>query len=174
MGRVGYYMPWYIIGNVFFIVGTALMRTVGLYTPEAPIYGYTILIGVGSGLYVQAAYPITQTKLVADEATDAVALIGTAQQGSTAIALTIANSIFINRAANGLQSIFPGLSRSEVQAAISGVGADVFNHLPESKKVEVLNVVLGAIRDVWTQALASAAFALLWSLFIRREKIRFQ
>ncbi|KAI9662152.1 MAG: hypothetical protein M1831_002848 [Alyxoria varia] len=174
MGRVGYYIPWYMIGNSFFLVGTALMRTADIYTREAQIYGYTVLIGVGSGLYVQAAYPITQTKLVADEATDAVALIGTTQQGSTAIALTIANSIFINRAADGLQPIFPGLARSEVQAAIAGVGADLFNQLAESKQIEVLDVLLGALRDVWTQALASAGFAFALSLFMRRERIRLQ
>ena len=174
MGRVGYYMPWYIIGNMFFLVGTALMRTAGLDTPSAPVYGYTILIGVGSGLYVQAAYPVTQAKLVAQEATDAVALIGTTQQGSTAISLTIANSIFINRAADGLRPVLPDIPRSEVQAAIAGVGAQIFQQLSAEKEQQVLEVVLGAIQDVWTQALASAAFAFALSLLMKREKIKLQ
>ena len=42
--------------------------------------------------------------------------------------------------------------------------------MPESRE-RVLEAVTGAIRDVWTQALAAAILSLVLSLTMRREKV---
>ena len=154
------------------VVGMALMRGVGVETPHGPIYGYTTLLSAGTCFYVQAAYPIAEAKaMTSEQASDAVNIIGCTQLGAIAISLAIANSIFINRAADDLENVLPYTSRTAVQAAVSGVDASVFQNLFKEVEQQVLQVICRAIGDVWTQELASACFSLLLCLLLKRERI---
>ena len=53
---VGYYMPFFILGGVFILIGGALMFTVKITTSTSSIYGYTVLIAIGAGLTAQVGY----------------------------------------------------------------------------------------------------------------------
>ncbi|KAI9658764.1 MAG: hypothetical protein M1821_002324 [Bathelium mastoideum] len=168
--RLGYYAFWYMGGSLLAIAGTALMYTVDSASSHARIYGYSVLFSAGLSLYIQASYPLAQAKVRPSQASDAVTIIGCTQLGSVAVFLAVADSIFFNRAANGIQHILPDVPRSTVQAYISGVGAQVFRDLPEETKQQVLDKVLRAIQDVWAQALAAAVFSFVTSIFMKREK----
>ena len=64
MGKLGYYMPWYLIGGMLSIAGGALFTAaVGVNTNPGAIYGYSVLCGLGSGLLVQASFAIAQSKV---------------------------------------------------------------------------------------------------------------
>lgn len=51
MAKFGHYMPWYTAGGALVLVGSALMVTVDASTSAAQIYGYTVVIGFGAGLF---------------------------------------------------------------------------------------------------------------------------
>ena len=63
INKVGYYVPWYFAGDVLSFIGSAPFRTVKVETGVGAIYGYSVLVGLGSGIYVQAGYPIAQLKV---------------------------------------------------------------------------------------------------------------
>ena len=67
--------------------------------------------------------------------------------------------------------MLPDTSRDTIQAAIVGVGASILDDLMPESRERVLEAVTGAIRDVWTQALAAAILSLVLSLTMRREKV---
>ncbi|KAL4812951.1 major facilitator superfamily domain-containing protein [Aspergillus spinulosporus] len=46
LSKLGYYMPWYLVGGLLVVAGGALMYTVDLATPTSRTYGYTVLMGV--------------------------------------------------------------------------------------------------------------------------------
>ncbi|KAL9048734.1 MAG: hypothetical protein Q9162_007574 [Coniocarpon cinnabarinum] len=169
--RLGWYMSWYLVGSALAIIGTALMHTVGIDAPLAHIYGYTVLLSAGLSLYVQASCPVAQAKLKPCDASAAVTVIGCTQVGSIALSLATSNSVFFNRAANGIEHILPNTSRSTIQAGISGVGAPIFDELSAEKKEAVLEVVASAIRDVWAQALAAACLSFALACVMKRERM---
>ena len=166
----GYYALWYMVGSLLAVAGTALMYTIDRASTHAQIYGYSVLFSAGVSLYIQASYPLAQAKVRPDQASDAVTIIGCTQLGSIAIFLAVANSVFLNRAVDNIQHILPDVPRSTLQAAISGVGAQIFRDLPEETKKQILDRVSGAIRDVWALALAAAVLSFITAMFMKREK----
>ena len=171
MGRCGYYVSWFVGGSALAVVGTALMRSVSLTDPDAYMIGYSVVLAAGVSLYVQASAPVAQSKLPPSQAANIVSVIGCTQLGSISLALAISNSIFVNRAADRIATILPNVQRTTVQAAIAGIGAPIFRDLPPEKKVKVLTAVADATSDVWTNAMAAAAFSLVTALLLKWEKI---
>ncbi|KAL9087211.1 MAG: hypothetical protein Q9159_003778 [Coniocarpon cinnabarinum] len=172
MQRFPYYMPWYLVGSMMAVVGVALIRETRVNATHGAVYGWSSLLSAGVCLYVQVAYPTSDSRAkTPQQASDAANVIGCTQLGAIAISLAVANSIFVNRAAGGLHTTLPDLPRAAVEAAIAGVGAPVFRDLAPAAKQQVLETVNGAIKDVWTQCLATASFSLVLSLAMKREKI---
>jgi pheromone shutdown protein TraB len=61
--KIGIYMPWYTFGGVLVIIGSALVYTIGVGTSVAKIYGYSVIIGAGTGSYYQLSFSVTQAKV---------------------------------------------------------------------------------------------------------------
>lgn len=76
--RVGYYIPWYILGGALCLVGSALMYTVNQHTSASAIYGYSSLIGLGSRMYLQLSHSVAQAKVPPNKVPAAVAFTTTA------------------------------------------------------------------------------------------------
>ena len=84
MSKTGYYMPWYLLGGGFVLIGSALMcnyfhqipsegllmhfqDTITAQTEASKVYGYTILIGIGVGCYIQAGWSVAECQAPASE-----------------------------------------------------------------------------------------------------------
>lgn len=93
---LGYYMPWYVMGDILIMVGSALMGckylashicftgnplifdgkvTADASTPVSNIYGYTALIGMGVGCFMLTGMSVLQAKLPTSEISNAVAFM---------------------------------------------------------------------------------------------------
>ena len=65
MNKVGYHVIFYSAGGILSLIGGSLLYTVAVDTSASAIYGYSVLVGLGCGLYVQASYPVAQLKVPA-------------------------------------------------------------------------------------------------------------
>ncbi|XXG95715.1 hypothetical protein Hte_001985 [Hypoxylon texense] len=72
MSRFSYYQRWYIFGSIPALVEGVLLSRIETRTPEAQIYGFEILVGIGTGCFIQAGYAVIQA--VVDEADMAYAI----------------------------------------------------------------------------------------------------
>ena len=171
MSKYGYYMPWYLAGSCVALIGTALMYTVRLDTPVSKIYGYTILLGLGSGMYTQAGFAVAQVKVQPPEIPLAIGFISLAQIGGATIALAIANSVFLNQATTGILAILPHESRSVVQSAVSGAGSTFFQTLDPSVKTAVLGAVTHAMSRIYILGITGTALSIVLAVFMSREKV---
>ncbi|MCJ1243881.1 hypothetical protein MMC30_001078 [Trapelia coarctata] len=174
MGKFGYYMPWYLVGSALVAVDAALMRTVRLDASPSLIYGYCVILAAGVGCYVQASFPVAQAKVAQNQIPAAVALIGCAQLSGLAISFAVAYAIFLNTVTSRIESLRPGTPRGAVQAAIIGVGAQIFSSLSDELRTRVLQSVSASIADVYDQVLATGALLLAMSLLMRRERLFLQ
>ena len=174
MSKYGYYMPWYAVGGCLALIGSALMYTVDLHTSNSKIYGYTVLLGIGSGMYAQAGFAIAQVKAQPHEIPLAIGFMSLAQLGGATIALAISNSVFLNRATSGILAVLPHEPRSVVQGAVSGAGSTFFQTLEPSVKTAVLEAVTDSISRVYILAITAAALTIVLSIFMSREKLFLQ
>lgn len=172
MSKYGYYMPWYLAGGCLALIGSALMHTVKYDTSNANIYGYTILMGLGGGMYAQASFAVAQAKSKPHEIPWAVGFIALAQIGGATIALAIANSVFFNKATSGILAAVPSAPRAVVQGALSGANSDFFKSLDASTKTAALEAVADAIGRTYILAITGAALSIVLAVFMPLEKVR--
>lgn len=193
------FAPWYIIGSALALVGTALMcmspteaphqsltpltDTTDEHTPNANIYGYSILIGVGVGCYVVAGFPIAQ------------ALVPASEIGNAVGCMTVCKSL--NRSSDrrykhadlGTSPSYwhdsvpghwrrhvpePGHSQHQLpharrigglrESLIVGTSSAAFQQLSEADKALVIEEVTDAMGSVWLLFTCAAALSFVLSI----------
>lgn len=89
-------------------------------TPTAQIYGFEVLVGIGTGAFIQAGYATIQTVVEASDMAYGLAFMMIAQLGGIVLGLSISGAVFLNRAEITLQNLFPEVSKDTIVQAISG------------------------------------------------------
>ncbi|PQE29138.1 Major facilitator superfamily domain general substrate transporter protein [Rutstroemia sp. NJR-2017a BBW] len=74
MARLRYYMLWYLVGGILVVIGSSLMYTITQTSSTSRVYGYTVLIGAGVGMFLQASFSVAQA--VVDKENIAHAIVG--------------------------------------------------------------------------------------------------
>lgn len=171
MSKYGYYTPWYLAGAGLALAGGSLMYTVTASTPIANIYGYMALLGLGAGMYTQAGVAVAQAKSRPRDAAWAVGFVALGQLGGATIALAIANSVFMNRASEGILAIAPGASPELVRGTLSGVGSTLLESFDAAARSAGLDAIAAAIGSTYVLSIAGAALSIAIVPFMAWEKV---
>lgn len=163
MAKFGYYMPGYLVGGLLCAAGGALMYTVQQDTSQGRVYGYTVVIDVGVGMWIQASFSVAQAIVDPENVPAAIGFITLAQ--------FLGNTVFLNEAEHRVQQLLPGLSPSEVQAAISGVIRDFAQNLSADVREQVVDAIVGSIGKTYILVMTSGALVAALSLALKREKL---
>lgn len=161
MSATGYYFPWYLGSGIFTVIGSALMYTVDDMSSTARIYGYSILLGLGSGGFVQASFSVAQAKVAPEMIPVAIGFITAAQLGGASIALAIANSVFLSQSSSAIATLLPSVPTAQIQAAISGAGSDLLKSLTADMREKVLHAIVHAMSKVYIMVGLFRAFSFL-------------
>lgn len=171
MGKLGYYMPWFLVGGVLMLISNVMLYNISLSTNAGYIFGAEVLGGIGTGMFVNAPFSVSQWIVSPMEIPAAVGFIMCARVGGIALALAMANAIFLNLAENAISHILPTASKLEVQGAISGVASSVLDSADDATKLRVLKVIIDALRMGFTLGIAAGALSIALAVFMSREKI---
>ncbi|KAH7400979.1 putative HC-toxin efflux carrier [Phaeosphaeria sp. MPI-PUGE-AT-0046c] len=172
MSRLGYYQPWFLVGGCIVIVAASLMAfTIDQYTSASHVYGFTVLIGVGTGMFAQAGFAIAQAVVPVDKVAPAIGIIGLAQFFGTTLFLALTNTILLNQSQSKIQTILPHLSVDEIHQAILGTRSDIVKSLDPELQSRVLGAIVDAISNTYILVLVGGAIAATLSLAMRREKL---
>lgn len=171
LSAYGYYMPWYLAGGLLVVAGGALMYTVDESTSIARVYGYTILIGFGDGLFAQASFSIAQAIVDPALIASAVGFITCAQVSGSTIALAISNSVFLNKSQTSIQAILPQTPIKEIQEAIAGAGSAFVKSLSPEIRAQVLDAIVTAMSKTYVLVITAGALVVVLSLAMKREKL---
>jgi len=169
MPRLGYYMPWYMLGNALLLVGSAPLTTIRASTPEGHIYGWTFLLGGGCGAYFTAGFAVMQALVPADEITNGISFLGIAQSLGQLIVVSIGGALFQNVAADNIR-VIPGLedhSAEDIRRLTMGTWSPPFKALTPELQSAVVDEIAVAIGRVFLAMTCFAALALLASCFMR-------
>lgn len=171
MGATGYYMPWFLTGGIFTVIGSALMYTVDESSSSARVYGYSVLLAVGGGSFVQAAFSVAQAKVGQVKIPEAIGFITLGQLLGATVSLAIADSIFLNDAAKGIAAIVPTASQAEIYAAVSGAGSTLLQGLDDKTQAMALHAIVSSMSKAYILTITAGALVLLVSLGMKREKM---
>lgn len=171
LSAYGLYMPWYLVGGLLTVAGGAAMYTVDTSTSAGKIYGYSILIGCGAGMFVQASFSVAQAKTQPHLIPLAIGFITCAQVGGATIALTIANAVFLNESTKRIGEVLPDVTRATIQATVSGASSTFLQNLDPATKVKVIAAIVKSIDMVYILEITAGALTAVLSLGMKTEKL---
>ncbi|CEJ86583.1 hypothetical protein VHEMI04147 [[Torrubiella] hemipterigena] len=171
MAKLGYYMPWFLVGGIFVVIGSSLMYTIEQDTSNSRVYGFTVLLGAGVGMFLQAAFSVAQAVVDVENIAPAIAFITLAQFVGITFALAIANAILLNASQSSIEKILPNVPVADIQAAILGSHSGLVQNLPKDIQAEVLDAIVHAIDKSYILVIAGGALVAVLSLVMRREKL---
>jgi len=171
LSMTGLYTPWYIFGGALVIIGYSLLHTITPTTSDASIYGYLILIGTGTGSFVNLGFSVAQAISLKVETESAISFVMQGQLLGIVIGLAIAGSVFITHATADLVTLFPGVSESNVKDAIAGTNAEFLKSLPEQVQIEALNIIVRNMDRVYILGIVAGAVALLCGAFLTHRRL---
>ncbi|KAJ5980927.1 hypothetical protein N7481_008225 [Penicillium waksmanii] len=174
MTKLGYFMPWYLVGGVLTALGGGLMTTVNENTSTTHIYGYSALIGIGAGMYIQTGFSVAQAKVASSRTSDAASFIALAQNLGITLALAISGAVFENQALDGLQTLIPQYPRETLRGAILGPSSGLLKQLPETVRKEALHLIVKSMSHTYYLVVVAGCLAAVGSLFMKRERIFIQ
>ena len=171
MSKYGYYTPWYLFGGIFIVIGASLLFKLDADASTSRIYGYTVLLAVGAGSFIQSSFSVAQVKVKPFEIPQAIGFISMGQIGGATISLAIANTVFLNQATSGILAVVPDTPYAVVQGAIAGAGSTFFTNLDPSVKAQVLDVVTAAISRIYILAITAGTLTVVLVPFMSWEKL---
>lgn len=171
MGRLGYYTPWFTAGGLLAMTGAALMFTVQAHTSLARIYGYTVVLGTGVGMWLQASLSVAQAVVAPEDVPAAVGLVMLGQFIGICISLAIANTVFLNAARRAIQAILPQVPSETIGSAIQGSTSGFLETLEPDVKSRVLDAIVAAMGKVYILVIVAGSITAVLSLFMRRVRL---
>jgi hypothetical protein len=157
------------IGSAIFTVGCGMLYTLKAMSPSGQWIGYQILAGFGAGASVQI--PFIAVQVVADQkdmpTANACVMFFNSLGG--AVAISIAQNIFVNSLARELPKYAPGL---DPQVVIKAGATYVRNVVPKELLAGVLEAYTNAIVSAFLLAIATGGLAVLVSFGMEMKSVK--
>ncbi|PVH86320.1 MFS transporter [Cadophora sp. DSE1049] len=171
MPRFSLVSPWYIIGSSLVLIGSALMYTIDEQTPNANIYGYTILIGAGAGAYIVCGFTIHQSLVPASEISNAVSAMTIAQTIGLVTFLSISGTVYQNIAIKKLSLVLRSFSKDEILDLTTGTSSAAYEALSVEEQEVVIPQIMVAMSNVWMFFLVAAALSFVLSFVLTKTRV---
>jgi hypothetical protein len=167
--KFGYYAPFMISGSICMPIAAGLMTTYDLHTSLAKVILYSGFVGFSGGIGFQAPQVAVQTTLSTADVNLGIGVILFGQSMGPAVFIAIAQVIFTNELALGLEDILPGITPTYIED--HGLG-DIKNVVPVHRWDEALGVIDRSLTHTWYIAIALACTTILGSLFVEWRSVK--
>ncbi|KAF2493696.1 putative efflux pump antibiotic resistance protein [Lophium mytilinum] len=176
--RINYYWAMYLFTGVFMTVGGALMTTVTISSPASALYGYSVIVALGTGLTFNIGYSVVGIKAAkkgwsGKNVQDAVSLQNIAQTGGTLFCLLALGQVFQSLAYENLKSVLSGqgFSDAEIRSVVAGTQSVFFGSLEEGLKEAATKAITEAVRKVYWLSMAAGVLSIVCSLAMKKERL---
>ncbi|KAL4740427.1 major facilitator superfamily domain-containing protein [Aspergillus similis] len=174
LSKVQYYMPLCLVSGALMTLAAGLF--VGLLLPDtstAQIYGFSILMAVGTGITMQLGYAVASLKVPPTDIFSAINLQNIAQIGATVICLVVAGQVFQSTAVLNLNRVLAGLgfSQTEIHDAVAGAQSTLFESLNGNLRDAAIRAITDAMRRAFIVPLVAGGVGLISSLLMKRERL---
>ncbi|KAI9684601.1 MAG: hypothetical protein M1822_005689 [Bathelium mastoideum] len=176
--RVNYYWALFLLGGILMTIGGATMYTVRTDTSAAKIYGYSLLLGTGTGLSFQSAYTVGPVKTFMKTGSGAdiqhvISMLNLSQLSFQLGALLICGQIFQSLAVRNLDKVLhgSGFSAEDIRAAVAGTQSKVLESVSPALKQQAIDAITDAMGKVYILSFSVGAVAVVCALLLPKEKL---
>jgi hypothetical protein len=166
-----FYLPWFAIGTALAMLGAGLLLMIDPSISDAKIYGFSVVVGLGGGLFAQASYAVGQAIQPPDVQAKVTAFLSCAQMAGVALSIGIGTALFVSQATTQIGEVLPGLSNEDIKETIAGTGSSLLTNLSSGERVLVLAALARAIRDVFLMVVVVSGIGLLLSFCMKRTRL---
>jgi MFS family permease len=174
LSKIQYYMPMYILSGALVLLGASLLMVyLDPSTPESYIYGFTVLIAVGTGMTIQIGYAVATLTADAKDMGDAISLQNVSQIGGSAISLVIAGQIFQSAAFQNLHAVLSehGFSDKDIRGAVAGAQSEVFGRISGELRDRAIFAITQAMQKAFIPVVVAGAVLVVAGAFMKRERL---
>jgi hypothetical protein len=173
---IGRYAPWYFPASILMIIGGAFMYRVDSATPTAAIYGFEVLIAVGTGLIFQTGYNVAAAKVDPKDVPASIGFINVAQIGSIAISLSISGAMFQNIGYKYLREALADYDFSEasLRSALAGTQSVVLGQEGPAVRSLAVDAIVATIDKLYALVMAAGVLIFVCACFMRWEKLKLE
>ena len=149
------------------------MHSLTVASSTSAIYGYEVLVAIGTGLTMQIAYSVAVAKVKKHDVQNAIGFINVAQIGTLAISLSIAASLFQNRGYINLNEALQGygFSEQELRGALAGARSAVLAGGDALVKAKAIGAIVKTMDSIWILVIVAGAVSLVSGVLMRWEKV---
>ncbi|KAL1870692.1 hypothetical protein Daus18300_005012 [Diaporthe australafricana] len=172
--KVKYYMPICLLSGVMMTLSGALfLAYLQPSTPTAQIYGFSVLMAVGTGITMQLGYAVASLKAGPADMLSAINLQNVAQIGATVICLVIASQAFQSNAVRNMSGVLAGegFSNADIRGAVAGAQSQLFESLTPDLRVAATRAITDAMQRSFIIPLVAGIVGLINALLMSREKL---
>ncbi|OJD15549.1 hypothetical protein AJ78_04206 [Emergomyces pasteurianus Ep9510] len=172
--KINYYMPMCLLSGILMtLAGSLLVAFLLPTTPVAQIYGFSILMGVGTGITMQLGYSVTSLKATSTDTLSAINLQNVAQIGATVICIVLASQAFQSNAVHNLDRVLAGkgFSQSDIHGAVAGARSTLLGRLNGELRTAAIRAITSAIARAFIIPLVAGVLSIITSLLMRRERL---
>ncbi|KAK9777569.1 putative MFS drug efflux transporter protein [Seiridium cardinale] len=175
---INYYWVMYLVGGILMKIGSATMYTVKPSTPMANVYGYSIVLGAGTGLVFNLGFTVasvtTMTKTGSSlDVQHVLSMQNLSQLGFQTMSLLIGGQIFQSLSMRNLTQVFDGLgfSQADIRNAITGSQSTLFTSLNPSIQEQAITAVTSAMSQVYVLSIAASAITVIDAILMKKERL---
>ncbi|WRT64871.1 uncharacterized protein IL334_001807 [Kwoniella shivajii] len=170
--KIGRFKPVIVCGPILLAIASGLFYTIKPSTPQAHLYGFQVILGVGIGCCLQNVMVSVQHELrrepwLISSGTGLTVFIGFAGR---IVALSLGGSVFENMIQRHLKNGVPGITPQIVAAVVNDATA-VWTTVPEAMRPAVLEAYCKTLSQVYIIGLPLAIIAFIGALILKNDKI---
>lgn len=154
------------------------MYTVDINTGMSNVYGYSVLLGAGTGLIFQAGYTVggVKTMMRTGSGLDVqrvISMLNLSQLGFQMGSLLIGGQIFQSLAMKNLTRVLngQGFSQEEIRSAVAGTASTLFGSLSPDLKQAATSAIVDAIRKVYIISIVAGGITVVCAVFMKKERL---
>ncbi|PYH92664.1 MFS general substrate transporter [Aspergillus ellipticus CBS 707.79] len=167
--KLKYYMPFCTVsGLLMTIASTLFVAFLSRSISTGQIYGFSIIMAIGSGITMQLGYTVTSLPEESDK-TGAMILQNIAQIGSSVVCLVIASQGFQTNAIRNLDAVLAGIgfNQTDIMNAVTGAQSTLFQSLSGEMREAAIKAIIQAISRTFIVALVAGILCSIASLETR-------
>ncbi|KAH8170300.1 major facilitator superfamily protein [Sarocladium implicatum] len=187
VSKTGKFLPFLYAGPLIYLVGAVLLQHLQPDSPRAWILGSAIPVGAGFGFTIQGCVLAVQNACGTAETRDDMPVAAVmevfAQQLGRSVAISIAQSVFVQELYTGLEALATAEPQDDVLIGIAGQGLEKMVRILSTLDSAVRAGVMGALSSAVTSAfilpvaamalapVAAMALAAVATLLVERKHI---
>ncbi|KAH6866266.1 putative efflux pump antibiotic resistance protein [Thelonectria olida] len=176
--KINYYWTIYLAGGILMTIGAATMYTVDSSTPTGNVYGYSILLGAGTGIVFNLGFTVASITMLQQTGSGldvqrVSSMQNLSQLGWQLISLLIGGQVMQELSFRNLSKVLDGMgfTEREIRQAAAGTSSDLFDSLSPSVQDQAINAITDAINKIYILSIISGAAMVVVTIFLPKKPL---